>query len=372
MLPARVVGYRPAMLDELCTSGEVVWTGAGAIGARDGRIRLCFADQIALLAPGWDTLEPPDGELHEAIRGFLAERGASFWGQLREAAPVANDTELLVALWDLVWSGEVTNDSLAPLRSVLAGGGVTPSKRSAKRSAAARAPVASPDSGRRPARDAGASWRRCSNPGRRATEAAHAQALQLLERYGVVTREAVLAEGVLGGYASVYGVLKVLEERGRTRRGYFVAGLGAAQFALPGAVDRLRAARETSIADTLGGGHVPSTLVLAATDPAQPYGAALPWPATAGRPARNVSSLVILREGVPMVWFDRRGHHVVLFPAGVDDPAWAAALAGLVTTGRERSVEVRKVDGGPVADSVASVLRSAGFVDGYRGLVLRA
>ncbi len=371
VLPARVVAYRPGMLDELCTSGEVVWTGAGAIGARDGRIRLCFSDQIGLLAPGWDTLEPPDGELHEAIRGFLAERGASFWGQLREAAPVANDTELLVALWDLVWSGEVTNDSLAPLRSVLAGGGVTPSKRSAKRSGGRPRPGRLTRLG--PPAGAGR-WSLVApllEPRPSATEAAHAQALQLLERFGVVTREAVLAEGVLGGYASVYGVLKVLEERGRTRRGYFVAGLGAAQFALPGAVDRLRAARER-VADTLGGGHAPSTLVLAATDPAQPYGATLPWPATEGRPARNVSSLVILREGVPMVWFDRRGHHVVLFPAGVDDPAWAAALAGLVTTGRERSVEVRKVDGGPVADSVASVLRSAGFVDGYRGLVLRA
>jgi ATP-dependent Lhr-like helicase len=122
VLPARVLAYRPAALDELCTSGEVVWTGAGAIGARDGRIRLCFADQLALLAPGWERPERPDGPLHEALRGLLAARGASFWGQLREASPAANDTELMIALWDLVWAGEVTNDSLAPLRAMLGGG----------------------------------------------------------------------------------------------------------------------------------------------------------------------------------------------------------------------------------------------------------
>ncbi len=371
VLPARVVAYRPGMLDELCTSGEVVWTGAGAIGARDGRIRLCFADQIGLLAPGWEHAEPPDEMLHRAIRELLAGRGASFWGQLREAATEANDTEILVALWDLVWAGEVTNDSLAPLRAMLAGGGVAPGKRSRKRSGGRPRPGRLTRLG--PPAGAGR-WslvRPLLEPAPTGTEAAHAQALQFLERFGVVTREAVLAEGVQGGYASVYGVLKVLEERGRTRRGYFVAGLGAAQFALPGAVDRLRASRERADRE-LGSDRAPAPLVLASTDPAQPYGAALPWPVTDGRPARTASSLVVLHEGVPMVWFDRRSHHVVVFPSGAADPVWAAALASLVSTGRERSVEVRKVDGGPVPDHVASGLRDAGFADGYRGLVLRA
>jgi ATP-dependent Lhr-like helicase len=200
------------------------------------------------------------------------------------------------------------------------------------------------------------------------TEAAHAQSLQLLERHGVVTREAVLAEGVVGGYAAVYGVLKVLEERGRARRGYFVSGLGAAQFALPGAVDRLRSERQPDPDEPV--------LVLAATDPAQPYGGTLPWPAgdsaERGRAARTASAVVVSAGGVPLVWFERSSHHLVTFPAAAGDLRWAAALADLVRRGAERSVEVRKVDGEPVSGEIADALRRAGFVDGYRGLVLRA
>jgi ATP-dependent Lhr-like helicase len=370
VLPARVVAYRPAALDELCTSGDVVWVGAGAIGQRDGRVRLCFADQVALLAPGWEDAERPEGPLHEVVRDVLAGTGASFWGQLRAAAPdTHSDAELLAALWDLVWAGEVTNDSLAPLRAVLAGG-VAPG--SAKRSG--RAGVRSHRPGRlsRLGPPAGAGrWSLVAplmQPAPSATESAHAQALQLLERHGVVTREAVLAEGVVGGYASVYGVLKVLEERGRARRGYFVSGLGAAQFALPGAVDRLRTEREPSEAGAV--------LVLAATDPAQPYGATLAWPDSGseqrGRAARTASAVVVSADGVPLVWFERSSHHLVRFPAAQSDVRWAAALADLVRSGSERSVEVRKVDGEPVQGETADVLRGAGFVDGYRGLVIRA
>jgi ATP-dependent Lhr-like helicase len=371
VLPARIHAFRPPALDELCTSGEVVWIGAGSIGARDGRIRLCFADQAALLAPGWESPDPPDGQVQTAIRDFLATRGASFWGQLREAAPETPDAELLAALWDLVWAGEVTNDSLAPLRAYVAGGVTTKATKSAARRSGAR-----PRPGRltRLGPPAGAGrWSLVApllEPAPSPTEAAHAQALQLLERYGVVTREAVLAEGVQGGYAAVYGVLKVLEERGRVRRGYFVAGLGAAQFTLPGAVDRLRAVREP-VDPVLSPQLVPPPVVLAATDPAQPYGAALAWPDNAGRPARTASALVVLRQGEPLAWFDRRGHHVVLFPAADRDPSWAVALADLVTTGRERTVEVRKVDGEAVPDEVAVTLRAAGFADGYRGLIKR-
>jgi ATP-dependent Lhr-like helicase len=193
--------------------------------------------------------------------------------------------------------------------------------------------------------------------------------MQLLERHGVVTREAVLAEGVRGGYSSVYAVLKVLEERGRCRRGYFVAGLGAAQFALPGAVDRLRALRSiTDDARSLDD----ETLVLASTDPAQPFGAAIAWPETAGRPSRSASSVVVSRGGNPLAWLDRRSHHLVTFADTLTDTSWASALARLVTEGGQRSVEVRKLNGdalgpGPYAD----VLVSAGFVPGYRGVVLR-
>jgi ATP-dependent Lhr-like helicase len=368
LLPARVAGYRAASLDELCTSGEVIWVGAGAIGQRDGRIRLCFADQVALLAPGWETPDRPQGDVHDAIRSLLAATGAIFWAPLRAAAAGASDAEVLSALWDLVWAGEVTNDSLAPLRAVL-GGGVTAA--SARRAAHTRR---APRPGRLARLGPPASAGRWSLvapllvPAPSATEAAHAQALQLLERHGVVTREAVLAEGVVGGYASVYGVLKVLEERGRARRGYFVSGLGAAQFALPGAVDRLRAEREPERDEPV--------LVLAATDPAQPYGATLPWPAAEsnerGRAARTASAVVVSAAGTPLVWFERSAHHLVMFPAAATDARWAAALADLVRRGAERSVEVRKVDGEPVSGEIADALRGAGFVDGYRGLVLRA
>ena len=367
VLPSRIVGYRPNALDELCTAGEVVWVGAGAIGSRDGRIRLCFADQIGLLAPGWEPLDRPEGARHDALRAALAARGASFWGQIRDASPEANDAELLVALWDLVWAGEVTNDSLAPLRAVLAGGGVAP-----KRARAGARPRPGRLSRLGPPAGAGR-WSLVQpllEPAPTPTEAAHAQALQLLERYGVVTREAVLAEGIVGGYASVYAVLKVLEERGRARRGYFVAGLGAAQFALPGAVDRLRSTREI-IDLRINPDQLPAPIVLAATDPAQPYGATLAWPISAGRPARSANAIVVLHQGIPTVWFDQRGHHLVMFPTTINDPSWAGALVDLVKNGRQRSVEVRKVDGGPVPPEIAELLRVAGFADGYRGLVLR-
>ncbi|CAB4850464.1 MAG: hypothetical protein F2772_05985 [Actinobacteria bacterium] len=205
------------------------------------------------------------------------------------------------------------------------------------------------------------------------TVAAHTAALQLLDRYGVVTREAVLAEGVRGGYAGVYGVLKVLEERGQARRGYFVAGLGAAQFSLPGAVDRLRSLRDTS-EWSLHPETAPAPVVLAATDPAQPYGATLAWPDTVGRPARTAGALVVSRGGVPLVWFDRRSHHVVTFPEAAADAGWAEALAALVKDGNARSVEVRKVNGetvGPNSEWAAALLR-VGFVEGYKGFTLRA
>ncbi len=377
VLPVRVSGFRASMLDELCTAGEVVWIGAGALGARDGRVRLCFADQLPLLAPGWEVRDPAEGSLQEAIRTLLTEQGASFWGQIRAAAPGAQDQELLTALWDLVWAGEVTNDSLAPLRSVLGGAKV--------RKTAATGRAAYGRSRPRPGRltrigpPAGQGrWSLVApllQPVPTATEAAHAQALQLVERYGVVVREAVMAEGLVGGFSAVYGVLKVLEERGQVRRGYFVDGLGAAQFAVPGAVDRLRAARETPD-PRIRPDDVPHPVVLASTDPAQPYGASLAWPDTPGRPARSASSLVVLRAGRPLVWFDRRGHHLVTFPSALDDTSWSAALISLVKDGRMKSVEIRKVNGdgltGPaVPDGLVELLRSTGFADGYRGLVAR-
>lgn len=374
VLPARVNAYRAAMLDELCTSGELVWVGAGAIGANDGRVRLTFVDQLPLLAPGWERTDAPDGELHESIRSLLEARGAVFWNQLREAGPGSSDDELLAALWDLVWAGEVTNDSLAPLRAIVAGGrGRSGSRRarSGGRPRPGRLNRIGPPAGQ-------GRWSLVApllEPAPHPTEAAHAQALQMVERHGVVTREAVLAEGLAGGFANVYGVLKVLEERGQVRRGYFVDGLGAAQFALPGAVDRLRAVRETADRE-LHPDLVPEPVVVASTDPANPFGGALPWPVTAGRPARSASSLVVLRAGRLLAWFDRRSHHLVTFPETLLDPVWAGALVDLVKNGRAPSVEIRKVDGAPlsdpaVPDGLIEMLRVSGFVDGYRGMVHR-
>ncbi len=372
MLAGRVADYRPALLDELCTSGDVLWVGAGAIGSGDGRVRLCFADQLPLLAPGWEVQDRQEGALHDAVRTLLGERGASFWSQLRAAAPGSADDELLAALWDLVWAGEVTNDSLAPLRAFTGRGGPRGARRDHR-------PRSRPRPGRlnRIGPPAGAGrWSLVApllEPAPTPTESAHATALQLVERHGVVTREAVLAEGVVGGYSSVYGVLKVLEERGQVRRGYFVSGLGAAQFALPGAVDRLRLARERAD-DAIGeAGVVAAPVVLAATDPAQPYGATLTWPDSAGRPARSANALVVLRDGVSIAWYDRRSHHLVTFPHTLDDRTWAEALADLVRAGRLRKVEVRKVDGEPLATSphvaeITAAAKAAGFTDGYRGL----
>jgi ATP-dependent Lhr-like helicase len=197
------------------------------------------------------------------------------------------------------------------------------------------------------------------------TEAAHARALQLLERYGVLTREAALGEGLEGGFAGVYPVLKALEERGQVRRGYFVAGLGAAQFAVPGAVDRLRAEREDP--------NQPP-MVLAATDPAQPFGAAIPWPDTDGRPARAAGALVVLAAGEALAYLERGGHRLVRFPAAEEDHRWVDALAALVDRGRFRSLELRTIDGASVVESPPAVrhsLEQAGFQQAYKGWTRR-
>ncbi|MFP5320911.1 MAG: DEAD/DEAH box helicase [Acidimicrobiia bacterium] len=363
VLPVRLRGYQPAQLDELCAAGEVVWVGAGSLGAKDGRVRLLFRDQAGLLVP---TLDPaPDGEAHAAILDHLRQRGASFWNELvaacqTEGAPY-DEASVLAALWDLVWAGHVTNDSMAPLRAFLG---------SKVRRAAGRRGATRPRPGRLtrlgPAAGAGR-WSLVEpllRPTPTPTEAAHAKARQLLERYGVLTREAALGEGSEGGFAGVYPVLKALEERGEIRRGYFVAGLGAAQFALGGAVDRLRSARES---DGVGG------LVLAATDPAQPYGAALPWPDSGGRPSRQAGAHVVLVDGELVAFLERGAHSVSTFEATAAHREWATLLQELVHRGRERSLEIRKVDGVPVAESpCAEVLRAAGYKDGYKGLVYRA
>jgi ATP-dependent Lhr-like helicase len=363
VLPARVDGYRPDMLDQLCAAGELVWIGAGALGSDDGRVRVFFRDRVRLLAsrPAVEAGEI-DGEIHDAIRDRLLRAGASFWPDLVAATGIADDNVVLTALWDLVWAGEITNDTFGPLRVPRRG-----------------APRRMPGRGRpHPGRltrlgpPAGAGrWSLVVpllEPEPSPTERAHASALQLLERQGVVTREAVRAEGASGGFAGVYPVLRALEESGRARRGWFVAGLGAAQFALPGAVDRLRAHRTI---DDESGSRV---LVLAATDPAQPYGAALSWPertGTSARASRSAGAYVVLVDGECAAYLERGAKALVTFDTSTID-RWAEALVEAHKQGRLSRVQIERIDDEPARTSPqAAALRAAGFADGYKGLTLR-
>jgi ATP-dependent Lhr-like helicase len=315
---------------------------------------LCFRERLRFLAAPPE--ERPAEAIHERLRGRLETRGASFWPELVEAAGTADERVVLRALWDLVWAGEVTNDTLAPLRALL---GRRP-----------RAPRAKPRPGalRRIGPPAGAGrWSLVApllEPPASPTEAAHARAMQLLERHGILTREAVLAEGAPGGFAGVYGVLKVLEEAGKVRRGYFVAGLGAAQFAVPGAVDLLRDHREPH--------EGAPAVAIAAADPAQPYGAALPWPESPGRPSRIAGAYAVLVAGELAAFLERGARSLTTFPAAESHDDWLDALIGLGKEGRVRKLDLQRIDGVPAHGSrLAERLRAAGFVDGYRGLTFR-
>lgn len=359
VLSARVAGYTPRLLDELGAAGEVVWIGRGSLGRDDGRVALFRRDRVDLLASAGTLDERPATPIHDAIRGHLQRRGASFFGQLRAAvAGARSDGELLDALWDLVWFGEVTNDTFAALRAL-----------SLPRSRSRAGPRPGRVLAMGPPRAAGR-WSLVADlvgEGRGPTERGHALAVSLLERHGIVTREAVVAEGIAGGYAAVYPVLRAMEEAGRARRGYFVAGLGAAQFALPGAVDRLRAIRDDE----------PSVQVLAATDPAQPYGAALEWPRGPGDARlplqRAAGAHVVLVDGRAALYLERGGRSLLSLAEPERAVRAIAGLAWLVRPGGPlRELRVERVDRGPVADSpLAGALGEAGFRPSYRGWLLR-
>ncbi|CAN5116186.1 ATP-dependent helicase [soil metagenome] len=362
VLPARVSGYTPRLLDELGAAGEVVWLGRGSLGRDDGRIALYRRDRVDLLASAGASEDRPSEPIHDAVREHLKRRGASFFPQLRSSvAEARTDDALLDAMWDLVWAGEVTNDTFAALRALS-----LPRSRS----------KATPRPGRLmslgPPRAAGR-WSLVSDlvgEERNPTERGHALAIALLERHGVVTREAVAAEGITGGYASVYPVLRAMEESGRARRGYFVAGLGAAQFALPGAVDRLRSAREDE----------GTVRIMAATDPAQPYGAALPWPRTTDDEQlplqRAAGAYVVLVDGEAALYLERGGRGLLTLPGGRDPEHMQRAVATLPSLvapgGPMRELRLERVDRAPVTESpLAEPLRGAGFRPSYRGYVLR-
>jgi ATP-dependent Lhr-like helicase len=359
VLPRRLGAYSPSWLDELCTSGEVVWVGAGALGRNDGRVALYFRDDVRLAGPppANAKLERVEGDVHDAIRERLAT-GPNFWIDLVADLDCPAE-ELHAALWDLAWSGEVTNDAFAPLRAPRLRA-TTPPERGGRRFARRRAGGTSVQ-GR---------WSLTASLFENAPAAGprlRAQAELMLERYGIVTRETVLAEGIPGGFSTLYAELGNLELLGTARRGYFVEGLGGAQFALPGAVERLRSLPEEN----------GSFLVLAATDPANPYGASLPWPkpASGRRPARAPGAHVLLRDGAPVLYVERGGRGILrLCELDGEELATAVgALADGVVQGRLPKLAVEKLDGEPVVGSGhEEALLDAGFSRGPRKLTLTA
>jgi len=358
VLPRRLGAYSPAWLDELCTSGEVVWVGAGPIGRSDGRVALYFREDVHLAGPPPSNakLERPEGEAHDAIRERLAE-GPSFWLDLLADLDHPAE-ELHTALWDLVWCGEVTNDAFAPLRAPRLRAVPDP-QRKGRRFARRRSGAGAAVQGRWSLSAALFEGAPATGPRLRA------QAELMLERYGIVTRETVLAEGVPGGFATLYAELANLELLGTARRGYFVEGLGGAQFALAGAVERLRSLPEDN----------DSHFFLAATDPANPYGASLPWPKppSGRRPARAQGAHVLLRGGEPLVYVERGGRSILCLRE-LDDGELAAAmeaLAGAVSAGRLPKLAIEKLDGEPVIGSgYEEALLAAGFSRGPRKLTV--
>ncbi len=342
VIAARVGKYAPRLLDELVSMGEVVWAGRGSLGTNDGRVALYLrGDAPRLIAP---PVDPPQSELHVRIRAHLQARGASFFRDLYNACGGGDEDVMLDALWDLVWSGEVTNDTFAPLRLL---------------GPMARRPAHKPRLPRLTQPRATGRWSLVADlvgPGANATERLHSEAGVLLQRHGVLTREAVVGEGWPGGFASLYPVLRAMEESGRIRRGYFVEGLGGSQFALPGAVDRLRSLRES------GG----SVIALAATDPANPYGTVLDWPQSDGKMSRAAGAYCVLDDGRLVLYLERGGRSL-LTSGEVRLAHLQALIAAATSAGR---VELQKVDGVPVLESpLKATLREAGFSATHRSLV---
>ncbi|HEX6390192.1 MAG TPA: DEAD/DEAH box helicase, partial [Solirubrobacteraceae bacterium] len=355
VLPRRVGAYSPTWLDQLCASGEVVWVGAGSLGRSTGRVALYFREDAEAIGPPPQRAEIAETPEHTLLRERLAQSPCFFTDLLAELDMLPE--QLAEVLWDLVWAGEATNDAWAPLR--------------APRLTVARARPSSPRAGRRfGSRRGGATatvqgrWALTSTifrsepePGARRRTLAEL----LLERYGIVTREQVLAEGIPGGFAILYDALSQLETLGVCRRGYFIEGLGGAQFALPSAIERLRAQREEA-----------PPIVLAATDPAQPYGAALKWPPDSG--ARRVrGAYVVLGGGEPVVYAEKGGRSLLTFTDDARLRPALEALAHFITAGRGRKLALERVDGEPVVGSdLEPLLIELGFRAGPRKLTLSA
>ncbi|TQM28563.1 Lhr family ATP-dependent helicase [Nocardia bhagyanarayanae] len=400
ILPARVRDYSPAMLDELMAAGEVVWSGHGAITAKDGWIALHLADQAPF------TLAPPDeidlSEVHlrllDALGATLAPRtplasdspgrgdnvvvlhggGAYFFRQLSDSTGLLDDTAVAAALWELVWAGVVSGDTFAPVRALLAGTSrTTTAHRTPRRAPRGRAYLPRPTMPTRSGPPAVAGrWSLLPERVADNTIRAHATADTLLERYGVLTRGSVQNEGVTGGFALMYRVLTEFEDRGRCRRGYFVDSLGGAQFSTTDVVDRLRSF-DTERGRSGDPAKQGKALALAACDPANPYGAALGWPKGDGdsghRPGRKAGALVVLVDGELVLYLERGGKTLLTF---TEDPnarqSAAAELAELVRRRWVDSLVIDRVDGESVhGNTFAGFLAEAGFSATPRGLRLR-
>ena len=363
VLPRRIGGWSPTWLDQLCAGGEVVWIGAGALGRSSGKVALYFREDVRWLGPPTNRGEPPAGAVHDAIRARLGT-GAAFWSDLLVDLGEIETAELQEALWDLVWAGEVTNDAWAPLRAPRLTVARDQQHQRARRFAKRRRPGAPQVQGRWSLTAPLFADQPSYGPRMRA------QAELLLERYGIVTRETVLAEGVPGGFSTLYGELTNLETLGTARRGYFVEGLGGAQFALAGAVERLRGLRSD---------EPEGALVLAATDPANPYGASLPWPRRdedqRRRPARVAGAYVVLLDAEPALYVERGGKGLV--PLREPAESWLRdaleALADHVRRGRLKRLALERFDGEPIVGSlVEELLIELGFRQGPRKLTLSA
>ncbi|GAB3799742.1 hypothetical protein GCM10028798_13220 [Humibacter antri] len=390
ILPSRVADYQPAMLDELTASGEVLWSGSGSLPGNDGWVSLHLTDSAPLT-----MTTPPEhatDELQREVLAALGAGGAFFFRQLSDAVGSLDDTALATALWDLVWAGLVTNDTFAPLRALTGGRGAHKPQRSTPR-ARVRMPraygrptmaeglrAASARSG--PPTTAGR-WSilplTLSDTETDATLRAKAAAETLLDRYGVVTRGSVMAENQPGGFALAYRVLSGFEESGRARRGYFVETLGAAQFSTSATVDRLRT---FTLDSTLEPPR--NAVALAATDPANPYGGALPWPqastaggvvsATGHRPGRKAGGIVVLVDGALVLYVERGGKTTLLFDHDeqVMLPA-TRALADAIHRGRISTLTIETVGGEFVLGTpFGEALIAAGFAPTPRGLRLRS
>jgi ATP-dependent Lhr-like helicase len=385
ILPARISGFEPAGLDTLIAAGEVSWAGVEPLGEHDGRVALFLADKLPLLAQRRSLAEPLT-EREEKLLAVLESTGASFFDPLHQAVGGGYPGESIDALWSLVWRGLVTNDSLHALRAYIERPESARTPRHLQTGAVFRSRRTTPPNaqGRWSALRAAAPQGEGSK--RTVTEASHALALQLLSRYGVLVRESVAAENIPGGFSSVYDVLKALEESGRIRRGYFVAGLGATQFALPAAVDLLRQLRTEPPAEK------PEFVQLAAADPANPYGSVLRWPdlpvtdddsESAPRVlTRAAYAEVILRNGQLVAWLRRNNPHILVFlPA--EEPERSQVAAGLahflcergqhrMLGARHQGVLITTINGQPVtAHFMARFLMDAGFYSGPLGMHLR-